>query len=166
MTDHDRCPHCGANLNPDPRTVYTFSKWATPVIVGLISLLLLAIDFVNDGPFNGEFISRFEWSQWATLGIWIFYMSVQLFRSHTAYRWLMIPFSGTLFSIFFIFLDLTQPPNDGFFALDWALYVVFPFIVFLVLLPIIARIAREAPTYQDQLEYLVDQLTEEQNNAN
>lgn len=166
MNDQERCPQCGANLNSDPRTTYTFAKWATPAIVGLISVLLLAIDFVNDGPYNGHFWSRFEWGQWATLGVWIFYISVQLFRLQPAYRWLMIPFSGTLFSIFFIFLDITNPPNDGFLHLDWSLYVVFPFLTFLVFLPIIARIARDAPTYQDQLEYLVDQLTEEQNHAN
>jgi len=160
MMEHKRCPHCGKQLNPDDRITYTFKWWSTILMTVILSLMLFALDLVDDGQ-HVNFSNRIEWSNWAILGLWLVFISVQLIRYQPYYEWLMIPVSGILFSIFIAMIDRYIPPNEGFMQLDWAWYVIIPVLTFVVILPIAARIAREQPTHYDRLEYLVEYLAEE-----
>ena len=160
MTELKRCPHCGKILKNDPRISYKFSRWASTIFVLILSLMLLALDLVDNGT-TGTFSDRIGWSTWAILGLWIIFISVQLIRYQPYYEWLMIPISGILFSIFLFGIDRASGPNQGFMGLDWAWYAIIPILTFIVILPITARITRNQPTQYDRLEYLVDHLVEE-----
>jgi len=161
MTELLKCPHCGSDLHPDERVTYNFSFWATPLVMVILSLMLVAFDLVDNGQ-QGSFSQRITWSPWAILGIWILFISVQLIRYQPYYEWLMIPVSGILFSIFLAGIDRRTGTNSGFARLDWAWFAIIPIITFLVIMPIAARLVRSQPTQYDRLSYLVDHLVEEQ----
>ena len=157
MTEIDKkltnCPSCGKDL-VDPQ-VYSFYKWATPAIVLVLSIMLILLDLVSSSSVDG---AKLSWAHWAVLGIWIFYITVQMLRFNPDYGWLLVPFGGILFDIFFYFLDHFRDDNSGILGLDWALYVIIPFTTFVVILPILARVARKQPSHLDILEHLVDSL--------
>lgn len=147
------CPSCGKDLT-EPQ-VYSFHKWATPAIVGLLSLMLILLDLVDDPISEG---SSIDWSHWAVVGIWIFYITVQMLRFNPDYGWLLVPLGGVLFIIFFYFLDRFRDDNTGYLGLDWALKVIIPFSTFVVILPILSRMVRKQPSHLDILKHLVESL--------
>ena len=156
------CPNCGKRLQKRP--TYSFHYWGTISFVAIISLMLLALDII---PESGSKIDwNLDWAHWTVLGIWIFYLSVQLLRYNVDYGWILIPFAGVLFSIFFYFLDISDGANTGFLGLDWGWYLIIPWITFVVILPIFARIARNQPEHIEILRDFVDQLEDEFNNGN
>ena len=158
----ERCPHCGKKLLPDPRYIYTFRKWGTPALLILISLMLLLLDLLLDGKFNEWAL---EWAHWAVLGIWTLYVPVQLLRLNPNYGWLIVPFAGILFSLFFFYLDKLRGENTGFLGIDWAWSVIIPIITFIVAFPIVSHYARKELTHIDQLEYMVETLSREGENS-
>jgi hypothetical protein len=120
--------------------------------------MLFALDFTIDGKIKSW---ELEWAHWATLGVWIFYITVQLLRSHPYYGWVIVPFGGVLFSFFFFFLDRLRGDNQGFLGLDWAWPVIIPILTFVVFFPIVSHFAQYKLTHLDQLEHLVDSLAQE-----
>ncbi|MHA2028205.1 MAG: hypothetical protein ACW99A_11180 [Candidatus Kariarchaeaceae archaeon] len=155
------CPHCGKEVGDRRRVTHTFRKWATPSLIILISLMLLALDVTLDGDVESWSL---EWAHWATIGIWLIYIPTQLLRSAPVYGWLIIPFGGILASIFFFLIDRAEGENNGFLGLDWAWGVIIPVMTFIVIFPIISHYARDEITHLDQLEYLVDSLSSGANN--
>ncbi len=149
----ERCPSCGYDLRVP--SVYSFHKWATPSIITLLSLMLIALDIVNNKNSDG-----LEWAHWATVGIWIFYITTQFLRTNPDYGWLFVPIGGMLFVLFFFFLDRSTGENKGFMQLDWALNVIIPMFTFVIIMPIISRLARKEPAHIDILEQLIDSLEE------
>ena len=65
----ERCPHCGKELHPSPKYATRFHKWGTVASTVVLSLMLLAIDLVNDGDVQEW---RMDWSNYAIFGLWIF----------------------------------------------------------------------------------------------
>ena len=166
-----RCPHCGRLLERDPRFTYTFHNWSTHAYVIIISVMLILIDFIQNGAYTfaissffQDFNNRTEWSKWAVLGLWAFYLPAQYLRSRPHYGWFIVPLFGAVFDVFFVILDEEHGANSGFLGLDWAWYVILPISTFIIAFPLIARMARIQPTYLDQLEYLVDTLDSEVQN--
>jgi hypothetical protein len=124
-------------------------------MVAVISLMLVAFDLIDE---NSSTNSELQWSGWATLGVWILFISVQLIRYQPYYGWLMVPISGILLSVFIAGIDRYTGENRGVWGLDWSWYVIIPLMTFIVILPIIARLARKQPSHRDRLAYLVDHL--------
>ncbi len=151
------CPHCGKELVISERYHAHFHRWGTVLFVILLSLMILALDVVDQLPV------KITWAYHTILGVWIFYISTQLIRYSPEYGYIMIPVSGILFSLFFYILDISFGKNDGFLHTDWAFFAIIPVITFVVIFPIVARIARYHPSYYDKLEFLVNTLEAEKN---
>jgi hypothetical protein len=120
--------------------------------------MFFALDLILDGKVNAWSL---DWAHWAVLGVWTFYIPAQLLRSSPQFGWLIVPFGGFLFSLFFFFLDLLRGENKGFLNLDWAWQVIIPILTFIVGFPIVSHFARKELTHLDQLEHLVDTLSNE-----
>ena len=150
----DRCPHCGKQLDSLNLYSYSFKKWATPLFISFISVMLLLIDFAINNTFS--------WSPWAAVGIWGIYVPVQLLRTTPNQGWIIIPFTGVLLSFFLYFLDRRDPPNDQAWGLDWAGIAIVPIVTFLVIFPILGHIARDEPNEQERLELFIEQLEHEE----
>ena len=152
------CPHCGKDLYPKSKYDTRFHKWGTVVIVIVLSMMLFAIDFTNDGIYENWSV---DWAHLASLGLWTFYISTQMMRNNPEYAWVMIPVAGVLFSLFFYFIDKLYGANEGFMETDWSWFVIIPITTFVVILPILGRIARKRPGHYQQLEYLVETIESE-----
>ncbi|MCY3414930.1 MAG: hypothetical protein INQ03_24990 [Candidatus Heimdallarchaeota archaeon] len=147
------CPHCGKPVHEAPKYNYAFKPWATPMYILLISIMIFVIDFVHN--------QIIAFSYWAILGIWLLYIPVQLLRANPRQGWIIVPLGGLMLSFFLVIMDKQYGDNSGTFGLDWAPLALAFVITFMVFFPIVARLARDAPSEIDRLRLFIEHLEEE-----